>query len=100
MGLVHHRTTAKDGGEDNICNRTPWDVLANRALVLDLSVGRRMIVADSRGISVDDAVVICSLESRIAGLQRHLLRSNLSSAHEPPAPAIAVRRSSKAQELT
>lgn len=87
-------------GVFDICNRTPWEVLAKRILVLDLSVNRCMIVAESQDIPVDDAVVICSLESRITALESRLLRSNPSPAHEPLAPATAVRRSSRAQEQT
>ena len=34
----------------DICNRTPWEVLANRILVLNLSVNRCMIVAESKDI--------------------------------------------------
>ena len=84
----------------DICNRTPWEVLANRILVLDLAVNRCMIVAESRDIPVDDAVVICSLESRITELQSRLLQSNPSSDHKPLAPTAAVRRSGEAQEPT
>lgn len=84
----------------DICNRTPWEVLAKRILVLDLSVNRCMIVAESRDIPVDDAVVICSLESRVAALESRLLRSSPSSVHESSAPTTAVRRSGEAQEPT
>ena len=83
----------------DICNRTPWDVLANRILVLNLSVNRCMIVAESRDIPVDDAVVICSLESRITALQSRLLRSSPPSVHPPPT-STAARRSREAQEHT
>ena len=83
----------------DICNRTPWDVLANRILVLSLSVNRCMIVAESKDIPVDGAVVICSLESRITALQSRLLRSGPSSAHEPSA-STGARRSREAQEHT
>lgn len=83
----------------DICNRTPWDVLANRILVLDLSVDRCTVVAESRDISVDDAVVICALESRITALQSRLLSSNPSYADDPRTPA-AARRSGEAQEQT
>lgn len=89
----------KGRGEDDTCNRTRWDVLANRTLVLDFSVDRCMIVAESRDIPVDDAAVICSLESRITALQSRLLSSNPSCADDPPTPA-AARRSGEAQEQT
>ena len=84
----------------DICNRTPWDVLAKRILVVDLSVDRCMTVAESKDIPVYDAVVICSLESRIKVLESRLLRSSPSSVHEPPAPDTADRRSGDAQEQT
>ena len=84
----------------DICNRTPWDVLTNRILALNLSVNRCMTVAESRDIPVDDAVVICSLASRITALQSRLLRSNPSSAHQPPTPTAAARQSGEAQEQT
>ena len=71
-----------------------------RILVLDLSGDRCMIVAESKDIPVDDAAVICSLESRITALERRLLRSNPSSADASPAPTAAVRRSGDAQEQT
>lgn len=84
----------------DICNRTPWDVLANRILVLDLSVNRCMTVAESRDIPVEDAIVICSLASRITALQSRLLQSSSSSVHKPPPPTAAARRSGGAQEPT
>ena len=84
----------------HICNRTPWDVLANRILVLDLSVNHCMTVAESRDIPVDDAVVICSLASRITALERRLLRSSPPSVPKPPPPIAAARRSGGAKERT
>ena len=94
------RLTGVASGIFDICNRTPWDVLANRILVLNLSVDRCMIVAESRDIPVDDSVVICSLASRITALQSRLLQSDPSSARKPPSPAATVRGSGDVRERT
>ena len=99
-GVGASSSDRKGRGEDDTCNRTPWDVLANRILVLGRSVDRCMMVAESGDILVDDAAVICSLESRITALQSRLLSSNPSCADDPPTPAAARRRSGEAQEQT
>ena len=72
----------------DICNRTPWDLLADRVLVLDLSECECLILGRSDRIPLNNAVVVCPLGPVVTELQDDLLRSSRSSVRKPPTPAV------------
>lgn len=66
-----------------VCNETPWDMLADCVLVVDLANQECATVPKTDQFSRNNAVVVCPMAPVIAVLREHLL----------PPSSLAARRS-------
>lgn len=75
-GIRIGRLRTVSSGIFDVCNKTPWDVLADRTLVVDLGRQACSIVPSTDRMSGDSPVVVCPLEPVIAMLRDDLVQSS------------------------
>lgn len=74
------------------CNKTSWNILADRFLVLSLSEHDLLMAAKSNGAPVNDAGVICPLKSPLTAFRDDPQRSPRSSTYQSPMMATDLAR--------
>lgn len=66
----------------DVCNKTPWDTLADCVLVVDLATQGCSTVPKTDQFARNNAVVVCPMAPVIALLREHLLRPSPLAARQ------------------
>ena len=66
----------------NVCNKTSWNVLSDKALIVDLARQDCFMVPKTDPVSGDSAVLVCPMGPIIGMLRDHLVRSSPSETEK------------------